>query len=361
MPILTILWQISTIEDAGFSTWPSLAYSPTGQLSVAYSSSNLHLLRVATRNAAGAWDLDTVDINLHSDAAPSLMYRFDQAAVSYVVGLKEIRYALRRGGTPPWTIETVVPMTPNQDHAVGAPSLAMGPSHRPGISFGIAGGGVGYREQPTPSVWTGSTADKKGGSFSALAYSPAGHPAIVYTSKDDQNRDVMKYAAWDGSHWHTETIGPGVGWCTLLFTPTGDPAAVYVDALPTGAVIYGVRTGGTWTLQRVIENANSPSLAFTQAGEPAISCYDSGGSVDYLVLHGGAWQRFVVERAGKDNQGNFVGPFSLTSLGISPTGTPAIAYYDRATGAIRCAIGTLSDIKIQDVTSAVLRDGRSSS
>ena len=114
MANLTIAWQISTIEFAGFSTWPSVAYSPAGQLSVAYHCSNFHTLRLATLNAAGTWDVDTADIHLLGESSPSLVYRFTQPAIGYVAGgFQEIRYALKRGGTPPWTIETVVMDTPS--------------------------------------------------------------------------------------------------------------------------------------------------------------------------------------------------------------------------------------------------------
>jgi len=332
MAILTIAWQISTIEVAGFSTWPSIAYSPVGELSVAYHSSNFRTLRLATLNGAGTWDIDTPEFDLDGDSSPSLVYRFTQPAISYVVGLQEIRYARKRGGTPPWTIGTVVPdIGTDHTYAIGSPSLALGPSQQPGVSFGLKGGGV-----------------------TSLAYNPSGHPAIAYSGSDDHNNSVIKYAEWNGSQWHSETVGPGSGWCTLAFTPAGEPAIAFRDGLPTGSVIYAVRAGGAWHLQTIAERAGVPWLAFTPAGEPAISCDRDAGTVDYYVLHEGAWTRFVVEKAGKDNAGQLVGPFTFTSLAINHTqgGQPAIAYYDEATGAIKCAIGTLS-IRGRSVTSVV--------
>jgi hypothetical protein len=80
-------------------------------------------------------------------------------------------------------------------------------------------------------------------------------------------------------------------------------------------------------------------------------------AVDRLQPLGPAGNRllFTVDQTGKNPAGNFTGPFALTSLAISPAGQPAISYYDRANGTIKCAIGTVT----QTVTGglfAFLRD-----
>ena len=83
MSNLTITWQIAPVEIAGYSTWPSLAFSPwSGQPSIAYYSSINHALRFAERNSNGTWAICSVD-TLFGDCFPSLASRFGQPAISY--------------------------------------------------------------------------------------------------------------------------------------------------------------------------------------------------------------------------------------------------------------------------------------
>jgi hypothetical protein len=83
-----------------------VAFSPLGQVAVAYHSSSNRELRFATLNADGTWAVETVDAS-SGDCAPHLRYRFSQPAISYAANQQELRYALKRGGTPPWTISSV--------------------------------------------------------------------------------------------------------------------------------------------------------------------------------------------------------------------------------------------------------------
>jgi hypothetical protein len=335
--LTTISWQISTVEIAGYSTWSSLAFSPSGQAAVAYFSSINSALRFATQNPDGTWAVGTVD-TVSGDCAPSLRFRFSQAAISYCVGFKELRYALNRGGNPPWTINFAG--SGGYDN-----SLAIGPSHRPCISFAQKGGGLGYTQSDAnASTWVGTTVDGMGnGGFNSLAFTASGQPAIAYSFSDSHGHDLIKYAEFDGAHWSHQPVGPGPGWCTLAFTPSGQPAIAYPNSLRAdSAVMYAVLSGGSWDLQTVASGADSPSLAFTPAGEPAISYHSRGGALNYAVLIDRVWNSFVVDTAGKDPTGQLTGDFTLTSLAFSPSGQPAISYYDRANGGIKCALGTVS-------------------
>jgi hypothetical protein len=348
--VVAAAWQISIVEIAGFSNWPSLAFSPSGQAAIAYYSSTDHALRFARLGAGGAWELSTVE-TLFGDCAPTLRFRFDQPAISYQFQ-EELRYALLRG---PWTITTA--------GAGGyGNSLAIGPSHRPAISYAQKGGGLGFTESgENSSVWVGTQVDGPGnGYFNSLAFDVAGHPAIAYSSSDGHGHDSINFAAFDGAHWSHETVGPGAGWCTLAFTPAGEPAITYPSSLhQDSSIIYAVLSGGTWNLQTVALAADSPSLDFTPGGEPAISYYSHGGSVMYAVLIEGVWTTSVVEQAGKDQAGQLTGPYTLTRLAMNPiTGQPAISYYDRANGAIKCAIGTVSIGARSDGSVSIVRDHR---
>jgi hypothetical protein len=340
---MAISWQISTVEVAGFSTWPSLAFSPSGQAAIAYHSSDNQAIMFATLNADGTWAVETVDKS-SIDSAPSLRFRFSRPAVSYTYhpsgGPSGVRFALNRGGTPPWSIVTVA--QEGRDS-----SLAIGPSHRPAISFSDKDHALQYRlSESSLSTWVGETVDDGGGSFTSLAFTPSEQPAIAYLGSDSGDTDVIKYAAFDGSQWSTEVVGDGWGWCTLAFTPSGDPAISYMLKRvreSVTSVVYAVPSGAGWTRVEIAADADSPSLAFTPAGEPAISYHDdAAAAVKYAVFSDRTWQHFLVEQAGKDQNGIFHGDFTLTSLAFSPSGQPAVSYYDRSDGTIKCAVGTVS-------------------
>jgi hypothetical protein len=328
-----ITWQMSNIGFAGNSTWSSLAFGPAGQVSVAYYSSDEHAIKFAALKTDGTWDVSTVENVEPADAAPSHRYRFTQAAITYCVGFRELRYALNTGGgsAPPWSISTVA-----LNGGYGN-SLAIGPSRHPWVSFALRdNAGVSYAKSETMGAnWVGSKIDdKRGISFVSLAFDPGGQAAVAYDTIDG-----IKYATFDGSHWKTETVGEGDGWCTLVFTPGGDPAIAFGKTPPT--VFFALRSGGIWRVQMVAAGSG-PSMALTHDGEPAISYYD-GSAMVLSVLIGGGWNTAIMELAGRDSAGRITGPYTLSSLAFNPaTGAPACSYYDRATGNIKCAVGTLS-------------------
>jgi hypothetical protein len=60
----------------------------------------------------------------------------------------------------------------------------------------------------------------------------------------------------------------------------------------------------------------------------------------YAIDAGSGWSHFLVQESGKDTTGAMVGDFSATSIAYAANGQPTIAYYDRASGAIRVALGS---------------------
>ena len=165
--------------------------------------------------------------------------------------------------------------------------------------------------------------------------------AIAY---HDSDNDLINYTVFDGSHWVSQTVGEGSGWVSLASTPSGEPAISYTHEPEARqrSVMYAVMQGANWDLQTVAPG-DSSWLAFTPAGEPAISYRDRlTEAIKYAVFRDRSWQNSLVQKTGTDPAGNWAGPFTLTSLAFSPSGQPAITYFDRANGAIRCAIGSVS-------------------
>lgn len=353
LTVATITWQVSRIEFAGHSTWASLAFSPSGQAAVAFHASSQKALRFATLNAAGGWDIESIETPLYGQSFPSLRYRFSQPALSYSsviyttpgdtsTAVRAVKYALRRGrgGTPPWTIEGVRPGEWTDT------SLAIGPSRKPFISFTTKAKKLAYAYQANPSVWVGSDVDGPAlGFFHSIAIAPSGHPAIAYLApKSGSTPQSIKYAEFDGAHWKMQTVGEGAGWCSLAFAPNGEPSMVY--AVSRGAaseVVFAAYAGGAWHREVIASNAGSPSIAFSPAGTLGVSYHDNGAAaVKYAAFLDREWRHVVVDEAGKDANGVMSGPFQLTSLGFSPASDPAIAYYDNETGDIKCAMGTVT-------------------
>jgi hypothetical protein len=345
-----LAWDISTVDTAGFSTWPSLAYSPSGQITVAYFSSDRSALRYARRNPDGTWSATNV-ADANGDCAPSLNYRFNQPAISYASTtypggdtanpLKTMNYALDRGPGDAlnWSINTFS-TSGGRDSSLGFDS-----SRNPVISYFNKDGGLSWtRGASHATTWVGSAVDGKGnGSFNSLAMAPSGHPAIAYyATAADGKPSQIKYAEYDGTHWTKQAVGEGAGWVTLTFTRNGEPAIVYTRTKGTASdVVFAVRRQGTWKTEVVAADADSPSIAVHVTGLIGVSYHARGrAAIMYAINAGSGWSHFLVQETGKDQTGAMVGDFTLTSMAYSANGQPAIAYYDRGNGTIKVALGS---------------------
>ena len=207
------------------------------------------------------------------------------------------------------------------------------------------------------NTWVSGSVDSESGagSFNSLAFSDNGQPAIAYSVGIKR----IKYAVASGPAWYTQEVAEGNGWITLAFAPSGRPAMSYTQSRASFSdsfVIYAVlRSGGGWVQETIAPGDNS-WLAFTPSGDPAISYHDRiGEELKYAVFVDRAWTHFTVDQTGKNPAGDFTGPFTLTSLAISPAGQPAISYYDRSNGTIKCAIGTVTQTATSGLF-AFLRD-----
>jgi hypothetical protein len=345
---IRITWQITPIvEGSGYSTEPSLAFSPSGQPSIAYSAGFARALRLATLGGNGIWTFETADEGSFGANTPSLRFRFNQPAVRYIFpsgqrnnpGPDQLRFALRTGGS--WEIVIVAP-----DVSSSPSSLAIDASHRAGVSYSKEDHVV-FSHAGTPwASWAGVTVDQGEAYEQSLAFSPSGLPAIAYSVVGS-----IKFAAFDGRKWQIETVASTHtlgGDCSLAFSPSGEPAICYRDMHRSGGrygnhLIFVQLQGTNWIRETVAEAAEMGSLAFSPSGEPAISYHDIyGEAIKYAVFTDRRWQHFLVEQAGKTPTGDFIGPFLWTSLAFSPSGQPAISYHDRAIANIKYAVGMVT-------------------
>ena len=213
---------------------------------------------------------------------------------------------------------------------------------------------------PGPSNWVSETVDpqQNAGDFNALAFpplsgaesgDPGDRPVIAY---HDQAHNHIKFARFDGTAWDIETLRrgtnpnpeQGLGWCSLDFWIAEWPPSISFTGI-NNSVAYAWYTGTIfyWAVS-TIPGGITGSLAYNSLSsrpwELGIA-YTPG----HIVLAYGHEQlplrHWLVEEAGKDQFGNFIGPFELPSLAFSPSGHPAISYYDSANSTIKYAAGTI--------------------
>jgi PKD repeat protein len=182
--------------------------------------------------------------------------------------------------------------------------------------------GIGVKPV-SASIWQIETVDSAGG-YNSLSLDPTtGYPRISYSDNG------LKYAAYDGSTWHTETVDSAgdVGICnSLALDPTtGYPRISYYDA-GSWCLKYSTYDGSTWHIETV-DSARivgwSISLAMDPTtGYPRISYYDSKNKdLKYASYDGSTWHTLTVDSVGEAGSDN--------SLALDPTtGYPRISYYD---------------------------------
>jgi hypothetical protein len=311
-----------------------------------------------------------------SDCKPSLAFRFEQPAISYRVGETDqpgqLRYAALRAGNPPaWETYSVAP-------SAGASSLAFDFSRtrEPSISYyDPETKTLKYTAQNrfpgSPPVWIDQTIDPSPdvGDFSALAFTPPGapfyypidrpgnRPAIAYY---DRTNARIKYVIFDGVSWKQREKFVGFGPCSLAFNPFGNPSIAFsFSAVNSAGVVCYLSNppfgwGGTSiaTGETCWHAYNDPT--FPRPFNRGIAYTKGGGELNYALGPDNGWlTHFTVEQPGKTQTGELIGPFALPWHAFSPSGQPAISYFDTANYTIKYAIGTIFRTPLDDVSEFV--------
>ena len=174
--------------------------------------------------------------------------------------------------------------------------------------------------------WITETIDQGGnvGRFNAISHGPDGHPAIAYY--DWTNRD-LKFASFNGQRWNIEIvesdqmIGTEV---SLSYDPDGNPAISYHN-VSSRDLKFASYDDQRWSTETIISEGDvgryGTSLSHDPDGNPGISFYDnSNDDLNFASFDGQRWNVVVVDSGGN------VGRDS--SLSYGPDGNPAISYYD---------------------------------
>jgi hypothetical protein len=184
--------------------------------------------------------------------------------------------------------------------------------------------------------WTGSIIEASVGEGTggheriSMALAPDGQPAVAYAKKVG-TQDTLRYAKYNGSTWIATTVDSSfdVGYyASLAFSPAGQPAISYYDATNKD-LRFASFNGTAWTISALDAAAASGrfnSLAFNSLGQPCISyeVYDNTDKLRYAVFNGTSWT-FTDVLGGLDSGRH-------TSLKFHPnTGLPSIASYNNFT------------------------------
>ncbi len=235
-------------------------------------------------------------------------------------------------------------------------SLKVSPSGQPSISYFDATNEDLKFASLDGTQWNITTVDSAGfvGFSTSLAF-VADKPAITYSGRTLSNGRYtdIKYAERGSTGWVVSTvetvdgIGVDVAHPSLAVTLAGKRFIAYEKWYSSGEIWVASKTSdvfSNWVITRIPLNVlvasdlgYHPSLAISPAGQPVMSITMDPRNwimafphLDFVSFDGTAWTHTIVDDSPT------VGYNS--SLAFSPSGEPAISYFDKANGTLKFAV-----------------------
>lgn len=249
-------WQKTVVDSngsVGYDT--SLAYDLYGRPAIAYSDSSNYLKLAYDDDGDGVFTVQTITpdgryptLAFDSQNRPRIAYR--RTSTNTVT--------LATQGKGAWVLH-LLPYT-----TTDAPSMAIDPdTGDPALAFVRSTDGDLLYVEWDEYHWTSSVVDTGNTDAPSLAFDPAdGHPAIAYDEDND-----LRFAWFDGSVWHTQTVDAtagenpslafneyGDGWPVIAYMDTASPGHLYViqdpPGLPEPATVALLALGGLAIIRR---------------------------------------------------------------------------------------------------------------
>jgi hypothetical protein len=256
------VWQIETVDAEAHEGGTSLTLDSLGRPHIAYYGID-GILKYAWHDG-GNWHIETVDGTIYpTNYRMGISLALDsigQPHIAYVTGYPyHVSYAWNDGKN--WHVEGL-------ESLGGAPSMVLDELDRPHLG---AGGKYAWHNGTSWQIVTIDSDPHIG--FTSLALDSMGHPHLSYCHfqlegwMGDYSCQELKYAWYDGSDWHTQTIDTGGAYTSLVLDSSDLPHIGY-DL----KYAWGDRT--VWHTQTVdSEISPSPytSLALDSSAHPHLS------------------------------------------------------------------------------------------
>lgn len=238
------------------------------------------------------WRSETVDddgwvgidssIAVDADGNPHISH-YDQ-------GNRDLKYAYWVGGF--WQKETI-----DSQGDVGEESgIAVDSKGNPHISYiDATNGGLKYARRE--GSWSIETVDQVNGYHvvtTSIALDASDYPRIIYNMQSD-DRDLVKYAYWDGSSWNLETVSTNGIDVYLVLDSEDNPHACFVKDSPDdkSRIYHANKASGSWSAKVADSSAlagGDCGIATDSKNHPHITYHDYGsGAVKYASWDGTSW------------------------------------------------------------------------
>lgn len=310
-------WTITTIDrSTGSGRYSSLIINPEGRAVISYDDDTMRCLKVATEQSP-KWHVEIVDRTC-TPAATSLAYSpSGRLSIAYFATRDhDLKFAEKDAK---WSIETI-----DREGFVGDDaSLAFDSAGMPAIAYWDGTNGWLKYASRKKGVWS-STQAVRGGEYPSLRFDRRDHPTISHRGK---NR--LEFATFDGNAWTTDPVGgheEGGYHSSMAYDGTGSPVIAHW-AKSDRCLLLETRKAGGWSTTIVDNSGNagrSASFKFNPSGLAAISYCDeikiTNAKLKYAIQTASGWLTSIVDEN--------VGAGYQTSLAFGADGLPAISYYD---------------------------------
>ena len=317
-------WQVQVVDSGQYTGLSSsLTLDAEGYPAISYDSWDGS---AAIRYAH--WTGTEWQIERAGEGSAGVSLAFDASGrphVAYLGDSEILRYTVKTDEG--WQEQAVDSLTRIADSI----SMALDSLGQPYISYskrrgdGAATVMVAHR---TGAAWTREVVEAaaRGGLYSSLALDGSGHPHLSYIGGPAW---VLRYASFDGSVWHIETVDdtPVDDATSLALDQAGQPHIAYYDQ-DNDTLRYAWRDGAGWhtqTVDGIGDFGYHLSLALDHDGLPHIAYYEATQwDLKYARYDGTAWQIEVLDAEGQTGR--------YPSLALDGEDHPHISYMDREEG-----------------------------